>query len=107
MFRYVAVEGMCTMIVDLNPKKAFEISIIFQKSMICDSLRTNSDPIRSVNFELCPKYWYATKTRRPMFVAGACLFCFFAALPMVTRGGMYVFQVRPYLTINTYNWPHP
>lgn len=56
--QYVAVEGMCTMIVDLNPK-----------------------------------YWYSSKYKRPLFVAGACLFCFFAALPMVTRGGMYVFQL--------------
>ena len=56
--RYVAVEGMCTMIVDLNPR-----------------------------------YWQKTKLRRPLLVAGACLFCFFAALPMVTKGGMYVFQV--------------
>lgn len=56
--QYVAVEGMCTMIVDLRPK-----------------------------------FWYAKKYRRPMFVGGACLFCFFAALPMVTKGGMYVFQL--------------
>lgn len=56
--QYVAVEGMCTMIVDLNPR-----------------------------------YWYGKKHRRPLFVAAACLFCFFAALPMVTRGGMYVFQL--------------
>jgi len=56
--QYVAVEGMCTMIVDLNPH-----------------------------------YWQKTKMRRPLLVAGACFFCFLAALPMVTKGGMYVFQL--------------
>ena len=58
IIRYVAVEGMCTMIVDLNPK-----------------------------------YWYKNNLRRPLFVAFSCFVCFLAALPMVTRGGMYVFQV--------------
>ena len=58
MLRYVAVEGMCTMYVDLNPV-----------------------------------YWDQNKLRRPLFVAFSCLVCFFAALPMVTKGGMYVFQV--------------
>ena len=43
--------------------------------------------------DLNPHYWQKTKMRRPLLVAGACLFCFFAALPMVTKGGMYVFQV--------------
>ena len=56
--RYVAVEGMCTMIVDLNPR-----------------------------------YWNKDKFRRPVFVAFSCFICFLAALPMVTKGGMYVFQV--------------
>lgn len=56
--QYVAVEGMCTMIVDLNPR-----------------------------------YWNQDKFRRPVFVAFSCFICFLAALPMVTKGGMYVFQL--------------
>lgn len=56
--QYVAVEGMCTMIVDLNPK-----------------------------------YWYHNKYRRPLFVAGMCFLCMLFALPMVSRGGIYVFQL--------------
>jgi len=56
--QYVAVEGMCTMIVDLNPA-----------------------------------YWNKNKMRRPVFVAFSCFMCFLAALPMVTKGGMYVFQL--------------
>ena len=43
--------------------------------------------------DLNPHYWQKTKMRRPLLVAGACFFCFLAALPMVTKGGMYVFQV--------------
>jgi len=56
--QYVAVEGMCTMIVDLKPR-----------------------------------FWFKTPYRRPLCVAAACCVCFVFALPMVTRGGIYVFQL--------------
>ena len=43
--------------------------------------------------DLNPRYWNKDKFRRPIFVAFSCFVCFLAALPMVTKGGMYVFQV--------------
>ena len=60
IFSYVAVDGLCTMLVDLKPH-----------------------------------FFYKSKTRRPLFVASACLVHFLCGLPMLTKGGIYVFQVKP------------
>ena len=46
--------------------------------------------------DLKPRFWYKTPYRRPLCVAAACVVCFFFALPMVTRGGIYVFQVMKF-----------
>ena len=40
-----------------------------------------------------PEYFSRNKLRRPLFVLFCCVSCFFFAMPMVTDGGMYVFQL--------------
>jgi len=57
-YSYVAVDGLCTMLVDLKPE-----------------------------------WFYKSKIRRPIFVACVCMTHFIVSLPMLTKGGIYVFQL--------------